>query len=125
MPFLNSVGKKYPICVSSDTDEDMLGPLRQLYHFDRIFTSEQFESYKTGNDGKFFLELVKHYNVNPGSIIHIGDSSSDVIGASEAGILTCWLNREHKKRTYDIRPDYEVNSLIEAAMLLGVDIDSK
>ena len=45
--FLDSIGRKYPICVSSDTDEDMLGPLKQLYNFDNIFTSEQFKSYKT------------------------------------------------------------------------------
>ncbi|MDO8716250.1 MAG: hypothetical protein Q7J73_05525, partial [Dehalococcoidales bacterium] len=48
-PFLDLVGKNCPICVSSDTDEDMLGRLRQLYPFDNVFTSEILGAYKTGS----------------------------------------------------------------------------
>lgn len=118
--FLNSVGSKYKICLSSDTDEDMLGPLKQLYRFDEIFTSEQFGSYKAGIDNRFFTEITKHYSVNSAEIIHIGDSSSDVIGPHEVGIVTCWLNRDHRKWVNNIKPDYEVNSLIDAASILGV-----
>lgn len=123
--FLNSVGKEYPICVASDTDEDMLEPFKQLYPFDHIFISEQLRSYKTSADNKFFSEIVNHYGVKPEQIIHIGDSSSDIIGASQVGIITCWLNRKDRIWPRDIRPDYEVNSLIEAASILGVNIDSQ
>jgi len=122
MLFLDSVGREYPVCVSSDTDEDMLGPLRQLYQFDNIVTSEQLESYKTGADRRFFSAVIDHYGARPESIIHIGDSSSDVIGASEAGIVTCWLNRKHGIWSHDVKPDYEVKSLIEVASILGIDI---
>ena len=125
MIFLDSVGKEYPICVSSDTDEDMLGPLRQLYPFDNIVTSEQLGSYKTSADKRFFSAVINHYGARPESIIHIGDSGSDVIGASEAGIVTCWLNRKHRIWSHDVEPDYEVNSLIEVASILGIDIDSE
>ena len=122
-PFLDLVGKNYSVCVSSDTDEDMLGQLRQLYPFDNVFTSEALGTYKTGSDGKFFSAVIEYYNEDPGRIIHIGDSLSDIIGASEAGIVTCWLNRKGREWGHDIRPDYEVTSLIGAAAVLGLEID--
>ncbi|MFC1991238.1 HAD family hydrolase [Chloroflexota bacterium] len=124
MPFLDAVGKAYPICLSSDTDEDMLGQLRQLYPFDSVFTSEKLGVYKTGSEGKFFLAVIDYYGVEPGRIIHIGDSLSDIIGASEAGIITCWLNRGGLEWAHDVKPDYEVSSLIETASILGIEIDS-
>ena len=55
--FLNSVGKKYPICLTSDTTDDMLGTLKHMYDFDYIFTSERLGSYKVNADGRFFLKL--------------------------------------------------------------------
>ncbi len=118
LPFLESVGKRYPICLSSDTDEDMLGPLRQMYPFDAVFTSEALGTYKTGPEGKFFKAVIEHYKVEPGRVIHIGDSLSDIMGAHEAGIVACWLNRSGKTWSYEIKPDYEVKSLAEATALL-------
>lgn len=122
--FLDSVGKEYPICLASDTDDDMLGPLTQLYPFDRVITSEQIESYKASADKRFFSEIIDHYGVKPEHIIHIGDSSYDIIGASEVGITTCWLNRNNRIWPHDTKPNYEVKSLIDAALVLGIDIDS-
>ena len=124
VPFLDSVGRQYPICLASDTDEDMLGSLVKIHPFDKVITSERIESYKAGADGRFFSEIIGHYGVKPEHIIHIGDSSYDIIGASEAGIVTCWLNRNDTVWSHDITPDYEVTSLFEAASVLGVDIDS-
>jgi len=124
MIFLNSVGKEYPICLASDTDDDMLGSLRQMYEFDYIFTSERLGSYKANADGKFFSAIIHHYGVRPEEIIHIGDSGHEIIGANKAGITTCWLNRNHKIRSHDIKPDHEVSSLIEAAGILGVEIST-
>jgi len=123
MPFLDSVGKEYPICLSSDTDDDMLGPLTQMYAFDRVITSEQMKSYKASPDKRFFAELIDNYGVKPEHIIHIGDSSYDIIGAGGAGITTCWLNRNNRVWSHDATPDYAVNSLIDAASVLGINID--
>ncbi|MFC1976839.1 HAD family hydrolase [Chloroflexota bacterium] len=125
MLFLNSVGKEYPICLASDTDDDMLGTLEQMYAFDYIFTSEQLGSYKANADGKFFSAIINHYGVRPEEIIHIGDSDLEIIGADKAGIITCWLNRTSSKWSHDVKPDYEVNLLIAVASILGIDIDSE
>jgi len=121
MTFLNSVGKDYPICLASDVDDDMLGTLKQMYPFDFIFTSEQLGVYKANADGKFFYKIINHYGVRAGEILHIGDGRLENIGARKAGITTCWLNRDGRTWSHEIGPDYEVNSLIEAAAILGVD----
>ena len=123
MLFLNSVGKEYPICLASDTDDDMLGTLEQMHDFDYIFISERLGSYKANADGGFFSAIVNHYGVRPEEIIHIGDGRLEIVSASKAGIITCWLNRTSIEWSHDIKPDYEVSSLIEAAAILGVSID--
>ena len=125
MQFLDFVGKEYPICLSSDTDEDMLGELKQIYPFNKIVTSERLEAYKPSADGRFFSEIINHYRVRPGNIIHIGDGRLEILGANKAGMGTCWLNRNYRTWSHEIEPDYQVSSLIEAAAILGVDIDKE
>jgi len=125
IPFLDSVGREYPICLASDTDEDMLGSLVQLHPFDKIVISERIESYKASADRRFFSEIIDHYGIRPEHVIHIGDSSYDIMGAGTAGIATCWLNRNNRVWSHDIEPDYEVTSLFEAASLLGINTDSE
>ncbi|MFC1952921.1 HAD family hydrolase [Chloroflexota bacterium] len=124
IPFLNSVGKRYLICLASDADDEMLGGLKQIYTFDDIFTSERLCVYKSNGDGRFFNSIIDHYKVKPEEIIHIGDGRREIIGANKVGIITCWLNRVDMKWLHEIKPDYEVKSLIEAASVLGVNIDS-
>jgi len=121
--FLNTIGREYPVCLSSDTDEDMLGSLRDIYPFDKVFTSEEIGAYKTGSEGRFFKALVDHYGIKPESIIHVGDTIADIAGASEAGITNCWLNRTGRPWPYEVKPDFEVSSLLEFADILNVDIN--
>ncbi len=116
--FLDTVGKKYPICIASDTDNDMLGSLKNLYEFDNVFTSETLKSYKLDPKNRFFSCILDYYNVEPHEIIHIGDSASDILGAHNVGINTCWLNRTDKTWVYDVKPDMEINTLSQAVSIL-------
>ena len=119
--FLASVGDKYPICLVTDTDDDMLSPfLLNLHEFDRVFTSEQLRSYKNDPECKLFSAVVEHYGIAPEKILHIGDSSADVLGAHRVGMKTCWLNRSGNSWHHDIEPDHIVRTLLEAASILGV-----
>jgi FMN phosphatase YigB (HAD superfamily) len=120
--FLSKVGKEYRICLASDADEDLLGALRNMYAFDRVFTSEQLRTYKGWANGRFFSTIINHYGVRPEQIIHIGDDPPEIVGASKVGIITCWLNRNARIWADSVKPDYEVKSLIEAAALLGIEI---
>lgn len=123
--FLERVGERYPICLSSDADDDMLDQLTELCHFDEVITSESVASYKGASGKRFFSEVAARCRVQPADIIHIGDSHSDIVGANSSGIASCWLNRKRRAWQYDVRPDFEVNSLIEAALLLNVEIGAQ
>ena len=117
--FLDLVGKKYPICLVTDADDDMLSPfLLNLYGFDCVFTSEQARSYKNDPECKLFLSVIERYGVEPDRIIHIGDSSTDVIGAHRVGIKTCWLNRGGNSWCQTVSPDYIAGSLSEVVSIL-------
>ena len=120
--FLQQVGKHYPICVVSDADDDMIRPLAGLYRFDKIFTSEQYQSYKGSPDGRFFQAVIDHYGCAPEKILHIGDSKHDVLGAERAGLENCWLNRKGRKWNHEVQPTFTVSSLREIASLLLEEI---
>lgn len=119
MQFLQEVGEIYPICLVSDADEEMLGPLRDLYSFDYVFTSEQLGAYKSSPGGELFRGVVEHYDLPAESIVHIGDSFFDVLGAGRTGLISCWLNRFEKPWEHEVRPHRVVTSLTDATALLG------
>ncbi|MBW2053584.1 MAG: HAD family hydrolase [Deltaproteobacteria bacterium] len=118
--FLESVRAKLPLCLVSDADDEMILPHLQNYEFDEVFVSERHKSYKNGPEGKLFRAVINHYATEPASIIHIGDGYSDIKGANQAGIKTCWLNRNGIEWSYDLRPNYEVGSLYEAVSVLDL-----
>lgn len=115
-PFLKAVGKKHIICLSTDCDKEMLADINALYPFDNIFISEQLQAYKA--NPKFFTQVISHYGVKPGDILHIGDSQSDVVTPKMLGMLTCWLNRDGSKWSHKVKPDFEVASLSDVVNLL-------
>ena len=114
--FLNIVGQKYPVCLSTDADLEMIENIRQMYPFDQLFVSEELQAYKP--NPKFFKHVIKHYNVSPNNILHIGDSKSDIVTPKKLGVQTCWLNRRNRKWEHDVKPDFEVKSLLEIPELL-------
>ena len=122
--FLETIQKKYPVCLVTDADEEMIAPHLEIHKFDRIFISERLQIYKNDPKNRMFQTVLSHYQVIPGKILHIGDMPSEIIGAKEAGITTCWLNRERKNWSHDIKPHYEVRSLLEAADILSRPIES-
>lgn len=118
--FFSLIGDTLPICLVSDADYEMVLPILKNYKFDEIFISEKVMSYKNEPNSKIFIEVLKHYSINPNKVIHIGDSSSDIVGASRIGIKTCWINRQSEEWKYTPKPDYIVKSLNEVANIIGV-----
>lgn len=119
--FFSLIADALPICLVSDADYEMMHPILKKYKFDKVFISEEVQSYKNEADSKIFEEVLKHYSIDPSKILHIGDSSSDVVGAHKAGIKTCWVNRLGGEWKYTPRPDYTVKSLDEVAAIVGID----
>jgi len=104
--FMNFIGDKYTYIISSDADNDMVCGIKYLNKSDKIFTSEDLKCYKMSKDNGFFETVLKHYKLNPNTILHIGDSAADIINPKKIGIKTCWINRNNSTWQYDIAPDY-------------------
>jgi putative hydrolase of the HAD superfamily len=115
-PFLEQAGQKYTVCLSTDCDVEMIENVDKIYPFNTLFVSETLKMYKL--NPAFFQHVIKCYNVKPENILHIGDSKSDIIAPKQLGIRTCWLNRRNIKWDSPVKPDFEVNSLLEIPELL-------
>ncbi|HYE12036.1 MAG TPA: HAD family hydrolase [Patescibacteria group bacterium] len=113
LPFFELIDGKVPICLVSDADNNMVEPLLEKFRFDRIFISESIGSYKNDPESRIFLEVLQQYRIKPERILHIGDSSSDIRGASKVGIKSCWINRSGIEWRYGGKPDYIIKSLVE------------
>lgn len=108
----------FPVCLISDADFEMINPLIEKYDFDNVFISEQFKSYKSSPENNIFKKVLEKYNIEAEEILHIGDGYSDIFGAKQVGIQTCWINREKKEWENDIKPDYIIHSLKEVKEIL-------
>lgn len=118
MPFFNEVSQVAPVCLSSDTDDLMMGPLTGMFPFDQVFTSEELKAYKVQNNRRFFQTILDFYGIPAHTVLHIGDSPSDVIGARQSGMKSCWINRDNREWTHDIGPDYTVRRLDEIIKII-------
>ncbi|MBR6017270.1 MAG: HAD-IA family hydrolase [Paludibacteraceae bacterium] len=69
-------------------------------------------------DVRFYEEALRRCGCRPEEVLMIGDSgTTDVLGAQQAGLDTCWYN-PHEKERPDLHPTYTVHSLREIIPLL-------
>ena len=116
---LESVRRRYRLCLSSDTDEAMVGKHVRQYPFDRCFTSERLQVYKGDTRNRFFEAVVRHYALAPCQILHVGDSYTAIVAAQRLGLQTCWVNRTGRSWPHERPPEYEVASLDALVALIG------
>jgi len=112
-PCFHSLLGNYKIILSSDSNHTMVDTLIKNIPACEIFISDDLSAYKSGFDGAFFKTVLNKMNADPDEILHIGDSSADIIGARNAGIRSCWLNRENRTWNHTFKPDYTITSLSE------------
>lgn len=117
--FFSFIRGTLPICLVSDADYEMILPLIKNFGFDEVFISEKVKSYKNEPKSRIFKDVLNHYATNPDKVLHIGDSSSDIIGANRVGIKTCWINREGKEWEHAPNPDYIIKSLNEIVTIVS------
>ena len=86
--------------------------------FEKVFLSDELKAYKGGPDRRFFSTLCRELNVKPEEILHIGDSVSDISGASKSGIHSCLISRDYRPYKGKVQPDYRINGLSELTKLL-------
>ena len=78
---------------------------------EEVFVSERSDSEKPNR--KIFDTALRTLGVeNREHVLVVGDSlSSDIQGGINAGLDTCWLNRNHVENPGQISPTYEIESL--------------
>ena len=91
----------------------------QISHFFKdIFISEVTGHHKPEKE-YFDYCFARMPNFSRETTLMIGDSlTSDILGGKNAGVATCWFNRDRRPGRADIVPDYEVNCLKELKELL-------
>ena len=66
-----------------------------------------------------FNTLLEKNNLNPKDVIMVGDSlEKDISGAKNANIKSIWYNPEHIINNTGIKPDFEINDLLELKELI-------
>ena len=121
---MESVHENYGIILSSDSNHCMVDELLPYFVYDKSFISDDLRCYKAGPDGDFFRKVLERMGVRAEEILHIGDSSSDVLGAHRAGMVSCWLNRNKEVWRQKIKPDYEIRSLSDLNRILKLQGNS-
>ena len=87
--------------------------------FEQVFISEELGADKP--HPAFFDRCFSRIpDFDPARAILIGDSlSSDIRGAKNAGILSCWYNYRQRPARADVEPDFAINELSQLPKLLN------
>jgi putative hydrolase of the HAD superfamily len=81
-------------------------------YFDHIVISGEFGRGKP--DPSIFEHALGLLNIRPEEAIMVGDKlTTDILGATRAGITSVWINREHLAPNPEIKPTYEIHNLRE------------
>ena len=84
--------------------------------FEKVFVSQEVGYNKPAIE-YFERVFAQIPGFDPKKAMIVGDSlTSDIQGGINAGILTCWVNPDHKEG--HIRPDYEIEALSQLEALL-------
>lgn len=117
---LKSLSKKYKLYLASNgTARVQAGRLKSagiIPYFQEIFVSEEM-GYNKPDPAYFSACFARIPGFRKDRAMMVGDSlTSDILGGIQAGIATCWVN-PHRK-TGSIRPDYEIESIVQLEALL-------
>lgn len=117
---LKSLSQTYKLYLASNgTAKVQAGRLKSagiIPYFQEIFVSEEM-GYNKPDPAYFDACFARIPGFRKDRAMMVGDSlTSDILGGIQAGIATCWVNPHHK--TGSIRPDYEIESIVQLEALL-------
>src|SRR5262249_27379297 len=116
LPALERLAARYPLVSLSNgnADLDRIG-LARFFHFS--ISSRSFGKAKPA--AEIFHAACAGLNLPAAEVLHVGDDVlTDVIGASEAGLRSAWLNRNGVAWSHERRPDLIARDLGELAAVL-------
>ena len=89
-----------------------------MNYITHVFISEEVGAIKPSSAFYSCILNTLHVN-NPAVCLMVGNSiSTDIIGANEAGMDTCWYNRSRKAYNHSIKPAYEISFLPDLIQLI-------
>lgn len=88
-----------------------------LPFFELVVVSEDVGTAKP-DPAIFHFAFEKMENVDLKKVLMVGDTlASDILGANQVGIESCWFNPHRKINSSDIQPTYEIHSMLELVSL--------
>ena len=82
-----------------------------LHYFEDTYISMDIGYDKP--DVRFYEEALHRCGLQPQDVLMVGDSmTTDIVGAQQAGLATCWFNRYEEQRD-DALPTYVIRHLSE------------
>ena len=127
---VETIGRKMPIAMMSNADDDFLFPAlsKNVLSFPVTLSSEEARAYKPHRS--IFQLLSERMGVAPEGILYVGDSLlADVTGSRNAGMQAAWINRSaDSKGASDwasikrdlAEPHYEVSRLDALIEVVGI-----
>jgi 2-haloalkanoic acid dehalogenase type II len=115
------LAERFELALISDADDDVIAPTWKLARLpvEHVFTSHTHRAYKLDPRGTIFRCAFERLGVEPGEVVHVGDSPADVVGAIRSGAKALWVSRDGRPWT-DARatPTYVARDMAEAAEML-------
>ena len=117
----NTFIERLPVdfAIIENMDKDILEDAVYYCQIDaeKLICSDEVKAYKPAEE--IFLEAAKKLELKPSEILHAGSSlKNDVAPAKKLGMKTCWLNRQKKPKTSNVKPDVECASLLDLRMII-------
>lgn len=119
---LRELAKHYKLGVitngPTDQQHDKLKNSGISKYFSYVFVSQEVGYNKP--DTRFFDYVFEHIEEKDKSkILVVGDSlTSDIKGGIDSGLDTCWFNMRNRKNNTNLKPNYEIKTLLELKEIL-------
>lgn len=115
---IEQLKKKYQIILCSDSNHIMVDEIIAKVCPSFAFISDDVKAYKADYDGVFFSKVLQTMNVRADELLHVGDSSYDIIGAERVGIPAVLIHRGTNPVASNIKPLAVISSLNQLNELL-------
>jgi len=122
IPLVKELSKRFQVGVVSNGMPDVqyrkLETMGLRDVFSCIVLSEEIGIRKP--DPRIFYHATQFLHMQPRECLYVGDSyTNDIVGAKNAGMLACWLNREPSTpENEDVPTDFVISKLEELAKIL-------
>ena len=116
------LSKQYELVIitngNASTQHDRLRDSGLIPYMKHVFISDEMGVQKPRKE--FFEEVMKVIDEkNPARLLVVGDSlSSDIQGANNAGLDSCWINPEHVQAPKENSPTYIIENINEIFSVL-------